>query len=197
MSVNLLTSEFPRTLTVAGEDYPIRWGHRDCLRIMANLEDHDLTRYEQYLYLVQALYIDIPPQFNEALTQALWFLHGGRDIEEAAERADSVRTFSYEQDAELIYAAFSTRHGIDLAGDELHWWRFRALFTDLRETTFSELCSLRKRYYDGDCSKEELAAISEMGDAFYLADAEEELTWEEHQNVLKFEELERARANNG
>lgn len=163
---------------------------------MANLEDNDLTRWEQYTYLVQALYVDIPDSFNEAVIQALWFLHGGRDLEEASERADGVKTFSYEQDAELIYSAFSTRHGIDLAERELHWWRFRALFTDLRETTFSELCSLRKRYHDGDCSKEELAAISEMGDAFYLpGDEAEGLTWEEHKNILAYEAAERARAN--
>ena len=196
MSTNILTSTFPRSLTVAGEDYPIYWGHRACLAIMANLEDHDLTRYEQYMYLVQALYVDIPPNFNEALMQALWFLHGGRDLEEAEERADGVRTFSYEQDAELIYSAFSTRHKIDLSAEELHWWRFRALFTDLRETTFSELCSLRKRYYDGHCSKEELAAISEMGDAFHLADVDDEgLTWQEHKNILAFEAAEKMRAN--
>jgi len=196
MNTNILTSTFPKSLTVAGEDYPIHWGHRDCLRIMANLEDHDLTRWEQYTYLVQALYVEIPDSFNEALMQALWFLHGGRDLEEASERADNVKTFSYEQDAEIIYAAFSTRHGIDLSAEELHWWRFRALFTDLRETTFSELCSLRKRYYDGDCSKEELAAIGEMGYAFYSAGVDEEdLTWEEHKNVLAFEAAEKARAN--
>ena len=196
MTTNILTSTFPRSLIVAGEDYPIRWGHRDCLRIMANLEDNDLTRWEQYTYLVQALYVEIPPEFNEALIQALWFLHGGKDLEEASDRADGVKTFSYEQDAELIYSAFSTRHGIDLAETDLHWWRFRALFTDLRETTFSELCSLRKRYHDGDCTPKELEAIAEMGDAFHVTGADDDgLTWQEHKNILAFEEAERARSN--
>jgi hypothetical protein len=146
--------------------------------------------------VVQALYEDIPPDFNAALVQALWFLHGGKELEEATERADPVRTFSYEQDAELIYAAFSTRHGIDLSTETLHWWRFRALFTDLRETTFSELCSMRKRYHDGDCTPKELEAIAEMGDSFHLAGLEDEgLTWQEHKNILQFEAAERARSN--
>jgi len=193
---NILTSTFPKSLMVNGEEYAIYWDHRSCLRIMAALESGDLTRWEQYLYLVQALYEDVPPDFNAALMQALWFLHGGRELEEASARADTRRTFSYEQDAELIYAAFSTRHGIDLAVTDLHWWRFRALFTDLRETTFSELCSLRKRYYDGDCSPKELEAIAEMGDSFHLAgEGDEELTWREHQNILAFEAAERARQN--
>jgi len=194
---NILTSTFPKSLVVNGEEYAIYWDHRSCLRIMAALESGDLTRWEQFVYVVQALYEDIPPDFNAALMQALWFLHGGKELEEAAAKADTRRTFSYEQDAELIYAAFSTRHGIDLAVTDLHWWRFRALFTDLRETTFSELCSMRKRYYDGDCNEKELAAIAEMGDSFYVAGAEDaDITWQEHKNILAFEAAERAR-NNG
>lgn len=193
---NILTSAFPTVLTVNGEDYPIHYGHRECLKIMIDLEKGDMTPLEQCIYLVQALYEDIPEDFEEAVTQALWFIHGGKPIEEATNRADPVRTYSYEQDAELIYAAFSTRHGLDLAIVDLHWWRFRALFSDLRETTFSELCSMRKRYYDGDCNPKELEAIAEMGDSFHLAgEGDEELTWREHQNILAFEAAERARHN--
>lgn len=194
--MSILTSAFPRFLTVNGEEYAIHWGHRDCLVIMANLEGNDLTRWEQFVYVVQALYEDIPPDFNAALVQALWFLHGGKELEEAAAKADQHRTFSYEQDAELIYSAFSTRHGIDLSTETLHWWRFRALFTDLRETTFSELCSMRKRYYDGDCNPKELEAIAEMGESFHLAGIEDEgLTWQEHKSILQYEAAERARSN--
>ena len=194
---SILTSAFPTSLTVDGEDYPINWGHRDCLDIMVELEKGDLTPLEQTVYVVQKLFVEIPDDFVQAVEQALWFLHGGKPLEEAVGRADPIRTYSYEQDAELIYAAFSTRHGIDLATANLHWWRFRALFSDLRDTTFSELCSMRKRYYDGDCNEKELAAIAEMGDSFYVAGAEDaDITWQEHKNMLAFEAAERAR-NNG
>lgn len=194
---SILTSAFPTSLIVDGEDYPINWGHRECLDIMVELEKGDLTPLEQTVYVVQKLFIEIPDDFEKAVEQALWFMHGGKPLEEAAGRADPIRTYSYEQDAELIYAAFSTRHGIDLATANLHWWRFRALFSDLRDTTFSELCSMRKRYYDGDCNEKELAAIAEMGDSFYIAGAEDaDITWQEHKNMLAFEAAERAR-NNG
>ena len=194
---SILTSAFPTSLTVNGEDYPINWGHRDCLDIMVELEKGDLTPLEQTVFVVQKLFVEIPDDFVQAVEQALWFLHGGKPLEEAVGRADPIRTYSYEQDAELIYAAFSTRHGIDLATANLHWWRFRALFSDLRDTTFSELCSMRKRYYDGDCNEKELAAIAEMGDSFYIAGAEDaDITWQEHKNMLAFEAAERAR-NNG
>lgn len=190
---NILTSNFPKSLAVTGKEYPINWGHRECLKIMIELEKKDLTPDEQLIYLVQALYVDIPEDFTGAVEQALWFMHGGLGIEEAAAKADPVRTFSYEKDAELIYSAFSTRHGIDLSSVDMHWWRFRALFTDLRETTFSELCSMRKRYHDGTCSEYELNAIAEMGDAFYLDGLNrEDLSWEENRNLEAFEAAERA-----
>ena len=194
---SILTSAFPTSLTVNGEDYPINWGHRDCLDIMIELEKGDLTPLEQTIFVVQKLFIEVPDDFVKAVEQALWFLHGGKPLEEATGRTDPIQTYSYEQDAELIYAAFSTRNGIDLATANLHWWRFRALFSDLRDTTFSELCSMRKRYYDGDCNEKELAAIAEMGDSFYIAGAEDaDITWQEHKNMLAFEAAERAR-NNG
>ncbi len=190
---NILTSNFPKSLTVAGKECPINWGHRNCLKIMIELEKKDLTPDEQLIYLVQALYVDIPEEFPEAVERALWFMHGGKPLDEAVAKADPVRTFSYEKDAELIYAAFSTRHGIDMASADMHWWRFRALFADLRETTFSELCSLRKRYHDGECNEYELNAISNMGDAFYLDDLKrEDLSWEESRNLEAFEAAERA-----
>jgi len=42
---NILTSTFPKSLMVNGEEYAIYWDHRSCLRIMAALESGDLTRW--------------------------------------------------------------------------------------------------------------------------------------------------------
>ena len=161
---------------------------------MIELEKNDLTAFEQCVYLVQALFVDIPEDMAEAIQQALWFMHGGREIEDAQAKADVVRTFSYEKDAELIYSAFSTRHGLDLADDEMHWWRFRALFTDLRETTFSELCNLRRRYKLGECNEHELELIADMGDEFMVEDAAD-LDWDKYQNLTAYEAAELARQN--
>lgn len=193
---SILTAVFPKTLTVAGEEYAINWGHRECLQMMIELEKGDLTPNEQLIYLVQELYAEVPEDITEAALQALWFLNGGNDYQTAAKKADSVKTYSYEKDAELIYAAFSTRHGIDLASADMHWWRFRALFTDLRETSFSEMCTLRKKYHDGDCNEHELNAIAEMGEAFHLDGFKvEELSWEESRNMAAFEAAEMAVLN--
>jgi hypothetical protein len=187
---NILTDKFPRELVVAGETYPILWDARTCLSIMIELEKQDLAPLEQAVYIVQALYdTEVPAEFDEAFAKALWFMHGGHGVEEARERADSVRTFSYEKDAELIYSAFSTRHNIDLAEQTLHWWRFRALFTDLRETTFSGLCDLRRRYKLGECNEKELEAIDDLGDQFVIDDAPD-LDWEKHRNMTAYEMAE-------
>jgi len=192
---NILTDKFPKSLKIANEEYAINWGHRDCLKILLELEKNDLTPSEQYVYTIEALYVEVPEYSSEAIEKALWFLHGGNSLEEAVNEADNVRTYSYEVDSSLIYAAFSTRHGIDLAETTLHWWRFRALFTDLRETTFSELCNLRKRYHDGDCTPNELEAIGEMGSSFHLDGMESDLTLEEEENIAAFEAAEMESTN--
>ena len=67
---SILTSAFPTSLTVDGEDYPINWGHRDCLDIMVELEKGDLTPLEQTVFVVQKLFVEIPDDFVQAVEQA-------------------------------------------------------------------------------------------------------------------------------
>ena len=191
---NILTDTFPISLFVSGEEYPIHWDAKHCIQIMIELEKGDLTVNEQLIYLINALLDteELPPDTGEAIKQALWFIHGGRYLEDAQAKADPVRTFSYEKDAELIYSAFSTRHGIDLAGVDMHWWRFRALFTDLGDTTFAHLCDLRRRYKLGECNEHELELIADMGSEFVIEDASEQLDWEKYKNMTAFEAAEMA-----
>lgn len=53
--------------------------------------------------------------------------------------------YSFEFDGDLIYAAFYSQYGIDLATVSLHWYQFRALFAGLEETSrFAEVMGARE-----------------------------------------------------
>ena len=41
--------------------------------------------------------------------------------------------YSFTHDADYIYAAFMEQYGIDLNAVELHWWKFSAMFSGLKE----------------------------------------------------------------
>ena len=59
---------------------------------------------------------------------------GGRG--DAGSARSSVRSFCFEQDANLIYAAFYAAYSISLSTiGFLHWWEFMALFEGLPEDT--------------------------------------------------------------
>lgn len=56
------------------------------------------------------------------------------------------RVMDYEQDADLIKAAFQQAYGIDLNTAKLHWLRFSCLLAGIPECTrFSEVISIRTR----------------------------------------------------
>lgn len=43
--------------------------------------------------------------------------------------------YDYIEDGEYIYASFMKDYGIDLIDTDMHWWKFKALFTSLSEDT--------------------------------------------------------------
>ena len=105
---------------------------------------------------------------REAVEKANWFLNCG---DEPSEAQSGVRLYSFEKDANFIFAAFRQTHGIDLQKENLHWWKFIALFMDLgQDTTFCQLTALRKRVKSGKATKEEKQAAKNMGDMFIIED---------------------------
>lgn len=57
--------------------------------------------------------------------------HGKKRRRRSKQRATK-KAYCFEQDADLIFAAFYGQYHIDLSDAEgLHWWKFRALFRGL------------------------------------------------------------------
>lgn len=139
---------------------------RVCLKVITAFEDPELTGFEKQLVMLKNLYPSIPEDIKAATIQAVKFLDGGKEHREEGE--PSPRLYSFSKDAGFIFSAFKQTHNIDLAStEEMHWWKFLALFMDLgSETTFCSLTGLRKRVKNGTATKEERQAAREMGDTF-------------------------------
>ena len=70
---------------------------------------------------------------SEAL---LWFYRCGAEAEEGQACGGGggpvKKAYCFEQDADLIFAAFWGQYNLDLSLESgLHWWKFRALFMGL------------------------------------------------------------------
>jgi len=182
--MNILVYKLPISLDVKGQEYRIDADFRNCLKIILAFEDAELASVEKSLVFYENLYIDKPEDVRTALERGTWFLNGGKD---EVDEPDGPRVFSWNKDANLIYAAFQQTHGIDLeAVGFMHWWKFLALFMDLgADTAFCNLAGLRKRVKTGKASKEERQMARDMGDAF-IVDEIDDRTVEEREAERAF-----------
>jgi hypothetical protein len=168
--VNILTDALPETITSTNTEYKIDSDFRTCLKIILAFEDPELTPQEKQVVLLSMLFMDIPPNVEDAIKGAMWFLNGGA----ISENEDTpMRLYSFAKDANFIFAAFRQTHGIDLQTANLHWWEFLALFMDLgQDTTFCQLTALRKRLKTGKASKEEMQAARENPELIDVPDVD-------------------------
>jgi hypothetical protein len=183
--MNILTDVFPDAVIIDGVAVQVDTSYRTCLLIILAFEDAELTDQEKMSVLLHNLYDKVPENIEDAVKQGIKFLDGGEEAGEG-EGQLTQRLYSFNKDARFIYSAFMQTHGIDLAKEDLHWWKFLALFLDLgADTVFSNIVSLRKRLADGKATKEERAAAREMHD---ILDLPEQLTQEEKELENRFME---------
>lgn len=147
-------------------------------------EDEALTDYEKRLIMLRNLYKEIPENTTKAMELAGRFMNGG-DTDGVAEPAP-YRTYSFKQDARLIFAAFKQTHGVDLDKEDMHWWKFLALFADMgADTTFCGLVALRDRVKSGKATKQEREIARRMGESFEIEEIDDR-TIEEREMELEF-----------
>lgn len=182
--MNILVDKLPKALVIGGAEYPINSDFRPCLSTILAFEDPELVDVEKQQVMLSNLYVEMPEDMPNAQEQAVWFLNGGR---ESPDEPMGVRLYSFDKDANLIFAAFRQTHGVDLQSIEyLHWWEFMSLFMDLgQNTTFCSLTSLRKRVKTGKATKEEKAMARELKEVFDLPEVDDR-TFEEKEAERAF-----------
>ena len=90
----------------------------------------------------------IPGDPEAAVEAALWFYRCGEDIPEEQPKKKT-RSYSFEVDADVIFADFWRYYNIDLSSEALHWWAFRALLAGLpqdsgyKERVYYRTCDLK------------------------------------------------------
>lgn len=140
--MNILTNALPETVEISGGAWPINSDFSIGVRFELLMQDPTLTDEERLGRALLLYYPQLPPDLPAALDSLLWFYSCGRDrgSEPAAPEGAAGSTpqkavkkaYCFEQDADLIFAAFWEAYGIDLnAVEGLHWWKFRALFKAL------------------------------------------------------------------
>ena len=160
--MNILTDPLPETVKIAGEAWPINSDFSVGVRFELLMQDRTLTEEERLSRALLLYYPQLPPDLPAALDALLWFYSCGRerDGSEAAGGHGALKkppkkVYCFEQDADLIFAAFWEAYGIDLAAAGMHWWKFRALFKALpSECEFCKVMGYRTADTNGMAKKQ-------------------------------------------
>ena len=131
-----LYERLPDSVVVNGRRIKLDLDFRNVLRMMDILSTDDLTD-DAREWLAMKCICRRPRKGMISEVKKLLFPPAERTHE---------RVMDYEQDADLIRAAFQQSYGIDLNTAKLHWFRFTWLLAGLPDgTRFSDVISIRTR----------------------------------------------------
>lgn len=151
--------QLPTEVEVNGKIYKINADFRTSIQFEILMQKRELTQEQQffanelceldeemdkeiaellakYKTGLELYYKEIPEDINEAINKMLWFYECGKeniDKKKSKKSGSGKKIYDYNHDADYIYAAFFEQYGIDLAEQELHWWKFSALFSALSD----------------------------------------------------------------
>lgn len=128
----------PETITVSGIEYPIDTDFRTWVEFQQILLN-DLQEFEKTEKVLQIIDKIGLPQTKEALEAAVQF-YVGASTEKSTGGGKNVQAFDFVKDSEYIFSAFYQFYRLDLATENMHWWRFKALFKSLPDDC--EMCKI-------------------------------------------------------
>ncbi len=168
--MNILTTPLPKKIKIKNRVYDIRYDYRTIINILLAFEDEELTYNEKIYVMIKNLYVDnIPDEdYEEACLKAIKFIDLNR--EETSTPKDSKRIYSFTKDGNYIFTGINSTHHIDLEKEEnLHWWKFMAMFMDMNsDCMFGEITYYRKRKLEGKLTKEEKKNYEKIKDMIDL-----------------------------
>lgn len=186
--MNLLLDEIPEEVEIDGRTYAINANFRESIIFELMMQDTELMDDEKIVGALSIYYDDMPHDLEKAVEKLLWFYRCGKEVEQkkkdtednegdSEEPANPKQVFSYEADADYIYAAFLTQYGMDLQDVEfLHWWKFKALFNALKEDNkMVKIMEYRSMDINSDMSKKEKEFYRSMKRLYALPDGRTEI----------------------
>ncbi len=153
-----MIGSLPETLTVGGEEYPIRTDYRNVLQVFEAFQDPELTQEEKWIVAIYLLFEDFSCDddvlqaaqngfdLGEAMKQISWFISAGQPEKQVLEQP----TYNWTQDEQMIFSAVNKVAGRETRELEyLHWWTFLGYFNEVGEGTFSFIVSIRNKLNKG------------------------------------------------
>jgi hypothetical protein len=145
--MNILFDPLPYRVEVGGVAYQIETDFRAGLEFALMIEKGEQNAYK----LLTPFFSRIPPDIAGAFEAVVFFHFRGNMPETNEKQKKEKPCYSYEVDADAIFADFWQFYNIDLTTERLHWYVFLSLLEGLPEES-----SFKKRIYYRTCNLKDL-----------------------------------------
>ena len=136
--MNALIDKFPITVKINGAEVPINTDFRISIKFTDLMMEENLSEDETITEALRLYFSKRLRNKDEAVTQMLWFYQGGKELAKTISKSGEP-IYSFNHDYDYIFAAFLDQYRIDLEEIKyLHWWKFRAMFTSLKDDSMIE-----------------------------------------------------------
>jgi hypothetical protein len=135
-----LYERLPDHIDINNKRYRMDLDFRNVLHMLYILERDDLLPMARDYLALKCVMRHPPKDTAEAMRAVRLFLFG------ESSGGDGKRVTSFDQDADMIRAAFMQEYGINLYRDKLHWFEFTALLYNLQNgNKYTEVVGIRGR----------------------------------------------------
>lgn len=139
--MNLLMNRAPDYVRVSRKKVYLNTDFRTSIRfelLMTDAMKSDEEKLRQALKLYYGGHYFGSAELEDAVNGIIWFYTGGKDkdqpkAEKKKKKSNMSRVYDYEHDADYIYSAFLQQYNVDLQDQQLHWWKFKAMFRALTD----------------------------------------------------------------
>ena len=164
---NVLLDDLPYSVKIEGLEYQFKADFKTFMRFEILMEDKEIGDELKIEIALEMFYGD---QFivneSEAITRIL-DIYVGDTIEKSTEKVDPI--YSFSEDGDLIYVSFVDAYGIDLTESKMHWWKFKALFYNLPETTImAKVMGYRAKKITTNMQRDEIKFYKNMKKLYAL-----------------------------
>ena len=101
------------------------------------------------------------------------------------------RLIDYDIDQWRIYADFRSVYGIDLATEDMHWWKFCGLLWNMpyKQSSFLQVIEIRRKKKEDAKTAAEKKAIQEAQKIYALDQSEAEYTTEQKEKIDEYDAM--------
>ena len=165
--MGMLIDEVPTSVLIDGVSYEINWDFRYSVMFETLMLDPSVSDEEKLVKALNLYYPVIPTNIDVAVDKILWFYQRGHiDTEKSKGKGKGGKTkrvYDYAHDDAYIYSAFLDQYGVDLQDDQIHWWKFKAMFEALsNETEFVKIMGYRSIKITNSMTKSQREFYTDM-----------------------------------